>query len=233
MNKAVILLSGGMDSTTCLAFAHANNYECYALSFNYGQKHNAELIAASKIAKEFKIKKHEIINLDIGRLGGSALTDPHQKVPDYEDNNGIPITYVPARNTIMLSIALGWAEITGADSIFVGVSAVDYSWYPDCRPEYIDAFSKLANLATKKAIEGQKITIETPLIALSKAETIKLGVSLNVNYAQTVSCYKATATGLACGICASCHLRKKGFADAAINDQTRYIAQRSPHFLLT
>lgn len=224
MNKAVILLSGGLDSTTCLAFANANGYECYALSFDYGQKHNAELIAATKIAKQFNVKKHEIISLDIGRLGWSALTDPNQKVPDYHDNKKIPITYVPARNTIMLSIALGWAEIIDAYSIFIGVSAVDYSGYPDCRPEYIEAFSKLANLATKKAVEGQKMTINTPLIGLSKAETIKLGVSFGVDYAETVSCYKATVDGLACGSCDSCYLRKKGFTDAGISDQTKYTA---------
>lgn len=223
MKKAVILLSGGLDSTTCLAFASSKGYECYALSFDYGQKHNSELNAAKKIAEQFNVKKHEIIKLPIGNLGGSALTDKDINIPEYNASGSIPVTYVPARNTIMLSIALGLSEIIEAESIFIGVSSVDYSGYPDCRPEYIKAFSDMANLATKKGVEGNKINIETPLINLSKADTIKLGVSLGVAYSDTVSCYKATDDGLACGKCDSCYLRKKGFTDGGIVDPTRYV----------
>lgn len=225
MKKAVILLSGGLDSTTCLAYASSKGYECYALSFDYGQKHNSELNAARKIAEKFGVKKHEIITLSIGSLGGSALTDCNLSIPNYTGSNDIPLTYVPARNTIMLSIALGWAEIIDADSIFIGVSSVDYSGYPDCRPEYINAFREMANLATKKGVEGKGINIETPLINLSKADTSKLGISLGVDYSETVSCYKATEDGLACGLCDSCHLRKKGFEDADIIDPTRYVCE--------
>ena len=223
MKKAVILLSGGLDSTTCLALATSEGYECFALSFDYGQKHSAELIAAKKIAVKFKVKQHEIINLSaIGRLGGSALTDDSINVPNHSGSTSIPLTYVPARNTIMLSIALGWAEILNADAIFIGVSAVDYSGYPDCRPEYIQAFRQMATLATKKGVEGHPIEIKTPLINLSKADTNRLGISLGVDYSETVSCYKATDDGLACGQCDSCYLRKKGFIDANIADPTRY-----------
>lgn len=224
MKKAVVLLSGGLDSTTCLAFASSKGYECYALSFDYGQKHRAELTASKKIAAKFNVKRHEIIPLSLGQLGGSALTDDTIKVADYnEANKGIPLTYVPARNTIMLSIALGWAEIIEACAIFIGVSSVDYSGYPDCRPEYIQAFTNMAKLATKKGVEGNPIQIETPLLYLSKAETNQLGISLGVDYSETVSCYRATDDGLACGTCDSCCLRKKGFADANIADPTRYI----------
>ena len=224
MKKAVILLSGGLDSTTCLAYASSKGYDCYALSFDYGQKHHSELNAAKKIAKKYNAKKHEIITLSIGNLGGSALTDDTLNVPAHsETNKGIPLTYVPARNTIMLSIALGWAEILNADSIFIGVSSVDYSGYPDCRPQYIKAFGEMANLATKRGVEGNGIQIETPLLYLSKAETNRLGISLGVDYSETVSCYKATDDGLACGECDSCYLRKKGFEDANIIDPTRYV----------
>jgi 7-cyano-7-deazaguanine synthase len=222
MKKAVVLLSGGLDSTTCLAYAKSKEYACYALSFDYGQKHRAELHAAKRIADLFQVEKHEVIELSIGRLGGSALTDEAIAVADHTGSSAIPLTYVPARNTIMLSIALGWAEILDASAIFIGVSAVDYSGYPDCRPEYIKAFSDMATLATKKGVEGHPIHIETPLIHLSKADTIRLGVSLSVDYAQTVSCYKATDEGLACGRCDSCFLRKKGFHDAGVTDLTRY-----------
>lgn len=223
MKKAVILLSGGLDSTTCLAYALSEGYACYALSFDYGQKHNSELNAAKRIAEKFKVKKHEIIHLaSLGRLGGSALTDETINVPDHNGSSGIPVTYVPARNTIMLSIALGWAELLDADAIFIGVSSVDYSGYPDCRPEYINAFADMANLATKRGVEGKPVQLITPLIHLSKAETTQLGISLGVDYADTVSCYKATDDGLACGACDSCYLRKKGFMDAGIVDPTRY-----------
>lgn len=220
--KAVILLSGGLDSTTCLAYAASKGFDCYALSFDYGQKHHAELNAAKKIALKLEVKRHEIITLSIGNLGGSALTDSNISVPNHSESAGIPLTYVPARNTIMLSIALGWAEILDADSIFIGVSAVDYSGYPDCRPEYINAFREMANLATKKGVEGKGFTIETPLINLSKADTIRLGISLGVDYSQTVSCYKACEDGLACGECDSCYLRNKGFNDANMIDPTLY-----------
>lgn len=223
MKKAVILLSGGLDSTTCLAFAASKGHECYALSFSYGQKHPAELEAAQKIAKHYAVKKHEIMALPIGHLGGSALTDENITVPNYSGSKSIPLTYVPARNTIMLSLALAYAELTDSHSIFIGVSAVDYSGYPDCRPQYIKAFEAMANLATKKSMEGQKIHIETPLIHLSKKETIALGLSLGVDYAQTVTCYKATKEGLACGQCDSCFYRKKGFLDGGFVDMTRYV----------
>lgn len=224
MKKAVVLLSGGLDSTTCLAIAKNQGYACYALSFDYGQKHNSELEAAKKIAKRFQAVKHEIVSLSIGSLGGSALTDQSIDVPDYAPSKEVPITYVPARNTVFLSIALGWAEIVEAEAIFIGVTAVDYSGYPDCRPEYIAAFQQVANLATKAAINGQKIVIETPLIYLNKADIIKTGHKLGVDYSLTVSCYKANQAGEACGVCDSCYLRKKGFADAAVQDQTRYRA---------
>src|SRR3990167_7233623 len=222
MKKAIILLSGGLDSTTCLAIAKNEGYECYAMSFNYEQKHNAELNAAKKIAAYFNVAKHEIVTLSIGHLGGSALTDDSISVPDYAGEKDVPITYVPARNTIFLSIALGWAEIVNAEKIFIGVSAVDYSGYPDCRPEYIAAFQNLANLATVVGVHGKKIKIETPLIHLSKAETIKLGNKLNVDYALTVSCYRANKKGAACGKCDSCTYRKKGFSEAGICDSTKY-----------
>jgi len=224
MKKAVILFSGGLDSTTCLAFAKQAGFDCSAVSFNYGQKHSIELHAAKKIAELFQVK-HVIIDIPIGQLGGSALTDTKFDVPDYQANNNIPITYVPARNTIFLSFALGLAETLQAKDIFIGVSAVDYSGYPDCRPEYIKAFQTLANLATKMGIEENNIRVHTPLIYLSKAQTIQLGLKLGVNYALTVSCYRANSEGHACGTCDSCVLRKKGFADAKIQDNTFYYSQ--------
>lgn len=223
MKKAVILFSGGLDSTTCLAQAKAEGFECYALSFSYGQRHNAELNAAKLIAKHFNAT-HKIFNLEIGQFGGSALTDDTIAVPDYDSTKtNIPVTYVPARNTIFLSIALAYAEILEAKDIYIGVSSVDYSGYPDCRPEYIKAFQTMANLATKIGVEEGGVKIHTPLIYLSKAETVKLGIKLGVNYAMTVSCYQANDDGRACGRCASCMLRKKGFSEAMIDDQTLYV----------
>jgi 7-cyano-7-deazaguanine synthase len=220
--KAIILLSGGLDSATCLAVAKSQGYDCYALSFDYGQKHCAELNAAKRIATAFSVKQHVVITLSIGNLGGSALTDKQIDVPDYVESSSVPITYVPARNTTFLSIALGWAEIINAEAIFIGVNAVDYSGYPDCRPEYIAAFQHLANLATKAGLEGRPIHIETPLVTLQKSDIITLGISLGVDYHLTVSCYRATDDGKACGQCDSCTYRKKGFDEAGIADQTRY-----------
>lgn len=222
MNKAVILLSGGLDSTTCLAYAKSKGFDCYTISFDYGQKHKAELIAASRISEILGASQHKVIKLSLNDLGGSALTDPNLNIPEYEEKNEVPITYVPARNTVFLSIALGYAEILSAFNIFIGVSHVDYSGYPDCRPEYIAAFQAMANLATKTGVEGQPIEINTPIIHLSKAETIQLGVSLGIDYSMTVSCYQATDDGLACGSCDACYLRNKGFLDADIQDPTKY-----------
>ena len=222
MKKAIILLSGGLDSTTCLAIAKNQGFACYALSFQYGQKHDAELEAAKKIAAAFNVETHYIMPLSIGNMGCSALTDETIDVPNHKEDGKIPITYVPARNTIFLAIALGWAEVIAADAIFIGVSAVDYSGYPDCRPEYIAAFQQLAQLATKAGVEGNAIKIETPLIHLSKAQTIQQGHALGVDYALTISCYRANEEGLACGSCASCMLRKKGFLEAGVKDPTHY-----------
>ncbi|PIZ04610.1 MAG: 7-cyano-7-deazaguanine synthase QueC [Gammaproteobacteria bacterium CG_4_10_14_0_8_um_filter_38_16] len=223
MKKAIVLLSGGLDSATCLAVASDQGLDCYALSFDYGQKNKAELLSAKKLSAQFGVVEHKIITLSIGELGGSALTDAALDVPDYVGDQFIPITYVPARNTIFLSIALGWAEITEADVIFIGANAVDYSGYPDCRPEYIAAFQQMANLATKRGLSGHPIHIETPLIQLSKSDIITLGNKLGVDYALTVSCYRATRDGLACGHCDSCTFRKKGFAEANLKDVTRYV----------
>lgn len=223
--KAVILLSGGLDSVTALAVAKPS-YDCYALSFRYGQRHDAELRAAEQIAKHHAVEEHRILDIDLGQLGGSALTDHSIDVPQHQDqtlSSGIPVTYVPARNTIFLSYALAWAEVLGADDIFIGVNAVDYSGYPDCRPAYIEAFTAMANLATKTAVEGRPIRIHTPLIDLTKAEIVQLGLKHAVDYAMTVSCYAANAQGEACGCCDSCLLRKQGFADAGIPDPTRYV----------
>lgn len=222
MKNAVILFSGGLDSTTCLAYVKSKGFNCYALTFNYGQRHSAELNAARRIAEHFGAK-HIIVDLPISQFGGSALTDSAMDVPAYKNDNKIPITYVPARNTIFLSFALGWAEVLNANDIFIGVSSVDYSGYPDCRPEYIQAFQVLANLATKAGVEEAKIKINTPLINLSKAETVKLGLSLGVDYTMTVSCYRASPDGKACGKCDSCMLRKKGFHQAEVVDQTCYV----------
>lgn len=221
MKNAVILFSGGLDSTTCLAYAKSKGFDCHAVSFRYGQRHSVELEAAKRIAAHLGVK-HIIIDLPISQFGGSALTDHKIDVPDYIGDQGIPVTYVPARNTIFLSFALGWAEVLNAKDIFIGVSSVDYSGYPDCRPEYIAAFQTLANLATKAGVTEGNIKINAPLMHLSKAETVKLGVSLGVDYAMTVSCYQADFEGKACGTCDSCHLRKKGFEDANMEDPTLY-----------
>ena len=221
--KAVILLSGGLDSATVLATAKNNGFDCYALSFEYGQRHKAELNAAKNVVKRLGAMEHRTLHIDLGALGGSALTDNNIEVPT-SPTEGIPVTYVPARNTIFLSLSLAWAEILGANDIFIGVNAVDYSGYPDCRPEYIKAYEKMANLATKVAVEGKKITIHTPLINLSKAEIIKLGMANGVDYGMTVSCYASDDEGRACGVCDSCRLRAKGFEDAGVDDPTRYQA---------
>ncbi len=219
--KAIILLSGGLDSTTVLAIAKSQGYQLYSMSFDYGQRHRAELAMAEKIAKRFAVVEHKVFNIDLTAFGGSALTDAAIGVPEKE-TSGIPITYVPARNTVFLSLALAWAEVLNANDIFIGVNAVDYSGYPDCRPEYIQAYEKMANLATKAAVEGAKLSIHTPLIALTKAEILQKGVQLGVDYSQTVSCYQADQAGRACGICDSCRLRKQGFIDAGLEDVTRY-----------
>jgi 7-cyano-7-deazaguanine synthase len=218
--KAVVLLSGGLDSSTCLAWAAAQ-YDCYAISFMYGQRSTSELKAAQLLADQYALE-HRIINIDLGNIGGSALTDHNLSVPD-QAQDGIPITYVPARNTIFLSYALALAEVKQAQAIVIGVNAVDYSGYPDCRPEYIDAFTKMANLATKAGVEGHAVKIETPLLHLSKANIIRLGLQHGLDYAQTVSCYQADPDGRACGKCDSCRLRQQGFVEAAVADPTRYI----------
>ena len=227
--NAVVLFSGGLDSVTCLYWAKANYANVTAVSFNYGQRHNSELNAAKKIAATAQVN-HRIIDIDLAQLGGSALTDaslvvPDAKQTDFSDNqhnDSIPITYVPARNTIFLSYALALAEVTQSNAIVIGVNAVDYSGYPDCRPEYIEAFEKMANLATKAGVMGNHLHIATPLLHLSKAEIIKLGVSLGVDYALTVSCYRADSEGRACGHCDSCYLRQQGFLQAEIDDPTIY-----------
>ena len=222
--KAVVLLSGGLDSATCLAIANSQGYQCYALSFDYGQRHNAELDAAKRIAAASKVVAHQVINIDMTGIGGSALTDNSIDVPEVGDSpsDGIPVTYVPARNTVFLSFALGWAEVLNASTLFIGVNAVDYSGYPDCRPEFISAFEAMANLATKAGVEGQKLSIETPLIDLTKSEIIQQGFALGVDYSLTVSCYQADQNGAACGKCDSCYLRRKGFQESGIEDPTRY-----------
>ncbi len=222
--KAIVLLSGGLDSTTCLAFAQQQGFECYALSFDYGQRHRFELQAAKDIAALYKVP-HKIFALPLNDLKGSALTDQSIDVPLYEDHcnsTEIPVTYVPARNTAFLCIALAWAEVLGAFDIFIGASSVDYSFYPDCRPEYFQAFSKLADLATKEGVGGGHFQIHTPLLNLSKAQTIELGLSLGVDYQRTVSCYQINQQGQSCGVCDSCAYRKKGFREAKIADPTLY-----------
>ncbi|MEJ2043872.1 MAG: 7-cyano-7-deazaguanine synthase QueC [Reinekea sp.] len=219
--KAVVLLSGGLDSTTVLSKAKSDGYEVYALSFDYGQRHDSELDAAKRIAAYEQVAEHKIVPMNLRTIGGSALTDSSIDVPT-EESDGIPATYVPARNTVFLSIALGWAEVLDADAIFIGVSAVDYSGYPDCRPEYISAYEQMASLATKRGVEGRPIRIVTPLINLTKAQTVQLGISLGVDYSRTVSCYQANSQGEACGACDSCRLRKKGFEEAGVADPTRY-----------
>ena len=219
---AIVLLSGGLDSATCLAMARSQGFDCYCLSFDYGQRHNAELQAAARIAKALGAAGHRVLNLGLAQFGGSALTDTSIPVPTNGVQPGIPVTYVPARNTIMLSLALAWAEVLGSLDIFVGVNAVDYSGYPDCRPEYIAAFEAMANLATRAGVEGNKLSIHAPLIALSKGEIIRAGAALGVDYGLTVSCYQADGEGRACGVCDSCRLRAEGFAAAGIPDPTHY-----------
>ncbi len=219
--KAIVLSSGGLDSTTCLAIARSRGFQVIALSFDYGQRSVSELNAARAVAMAFGVVQHSVIPLGIGALGGSALTDASMAVPEQE-SAGIPVTYVPARNTVFLAYALALAEVVDAHAIFIGVNARDYSGYPDCRPEFIAAFEKMANLATKKAVEGAPLKIEVPLIALSKAEIIALGAGLGVDYSLTVSCYQADAEGRACGRCDSCRFRARGFREAGVEDPTRY-----------
>jgi 7-cyano-7-deazaguanine synthase len=219
--RAVVLLSGGMDSATVLAIARSDGYECHCLTVDYGQRHRAELAAAARVARALGASGHRIMELDLSAFGGSALTDRSIAVPE-TPGDGIPVTYVPARNTIFLALALAWAEVLEARDIWFGANAVDYSGYPDCRPEYMRAFEALANLATKAAVEGNKLALHTPIISLSKADIIRRGAALGVDYAQTVSCYQATEEGLACGRCDACRLRRAGFAAAGIPDTTRY-----------
>ena len=219
--KAVVLVSGGLDSATVLAMAKSQGFHCFTLSFDYGQRHRAELVAAQKIAAAYPDVVHKVVTLNLDSIGGSALTDQDIAVPE-SPTEGIPVTYVPARNTIFLSIALGWAEVLEASRIFIGVNAVDYSGYPDCRPEFIEAFTQLANVATKVGVEGGVMQICAPLSALSKADIIRAGVALGVDYSATVSCYQADALGRACGRCDSCRLRREGFEAAGVSDPTRY-----------
>jgi 7-cyano-7-deazaguanine synthase len=222
MKKAVVLLSGGLDSATTLALARERGFACYALSMEYGQRHGAELAAARQVAASLEVREHRIVSLPLDQFGGSALTDRNIAVPA-DGGSGIPVTYVPARNTIFLALALAWAEVLGARDLFVGVNAVDYSGYPDCRPEFIEAFEKLANLATKAGVEGERFQVHAPLIHLSKAEIIRAGVRLGVDYGLTVSCYQADGEGRACGQCDSCRFRAQGFREAGIADPTRYV----------
>ena len=219
--KAVILVSGGLDSATTLALAKEQGYDCYAISFDYGQRHRFELEAAKQVAASLSAIEHKLIQLNMDNIGGSALTDQNIDVPD-SPTEGIPVTYVPARNTVFLSLALAWAEVLKAEAIFIGVNAVDYSGYPDCRPEYIEAYEHMANLATKAGVEGQPIQILTPLIHLTKAAIIKEGIRLGVDYAKTVSCYAADGQGRACGQCDACRIRKAGFEAAEVTDPTHY-----------
>ena len=219
---AIVLLSGGLDSATTLAIARDAGFDCYCLSLDYGQRHSVELDAASRVAKSLGAREHRVLQLALSAFGGSALTDSSIAVPVDGVQSGIPVTYVPARNTIMLSLALAWAEVLGSRDLFVGVNAIDYSGYPDCRPEFIAAFEAMANLATKAAVEGAKLTVHAPLIALTKAEIISRGSALGVDYGMTISCYQADALGRACGVCDSCRLRKEGFAAAGVPDPTPY-----------
>lgn len=221
--RAVVLLSGGLDSATVLAMACADGFEMHALSVDYGQRHHAELDAAQRVAQTLGAASHKIVPLDLAMFGGSALTDASIEVPTAGVQAGvIPITYVPARNTIMLSLALAYAEVLGARDIFFGANAIDYSGYPDCRPEFVRAFEAMANLATKAAVEGARLKLHTPIIAMSKADIVRTGTALGVDYAMTVSCYQADAAGRACGVCDSCRLRRNGFATAGVADPTRY-----------
>ena len=225
--NAVVLLSGGLDSATVLAMARADGYACHCLSLDYGQRHRAELDAAARVAIALGARAHRIVRLDLAAFGGSALTDTSIAVPVGGIEPGIPITYVPARNTILLSLALAWAEVLDARHIFFGANAVDYSGYPDCRPAFVAAFEAMANLATKAAVEGAPLTVHAPIIDLSKADIIRRGTALGVDYGLTVSCYQADAAGRACGVCDSCRLRSAGFADAGVADPTRYRADRA------
>lgn len=219
--KAVVLVSGGLDSATVLAIAREQEFICHTLSFNYGQRHRVELQAAAEISRQLGAVEHKRITIDLGGFGGSALTDPGMAVPEVS-SGAIPITYVPARNTVFLSFALGWAEVLGAQDIFIGVNAVDYSGYPDCRPAFIKAFEHLAKLATCAGLEGRAFRIQAPLLHLSKAEIIREGMRLGIDYSRTISCYQADENGRACGVCDSCRFRKQGFWDAGVSDPTRY-----------
>jgi len=219
--RAVVLVSGGLDSATVLAMARAEGWRCHALSIDYGQRHRAELEAAARVARALGASEHRVARVDLGVFGGSALTDPSIPVP-HAPSEGIPITYVPARNTVFLALALAHAEVVAADAIFTGANAVDYSGYPDCRPEFIAAFERLANLATKRAVEGHPISIEAPIVRMTKADIVRRGHELGVDYALTVSCYEADAEGRACGTCDACRLRREGFRAARIADPTRY-----------
>ncbi len=226
VSRAVVLLSGGLDSATVLALARRDGHRCHALSLDYGQRHRAELDAARRVAEALGATEHRIMRLDMGNMTGSALTDPTIAVPE-RPTDGIPVTYVPARNTIMLALALGWAESLDADAIYIGVNALDYSGYPDCRPEFVAAFQSLADVAIKRAVEGRRIALHAPLIALSKADIVRLGTQLGVDYALTVSCYQADINGAACSRCESCRLRREGFERAGLPDPTRYVAAGS------
>lgn len=220
--KAIVLVSGGLDSATTLAIATSQGYVCYALSFNYGQRHLVELEAAKRIAAQFSVVEHKLIHFNLNEFGGSALTDTHLIIPTTGISNDIPITYVPARNSVFLALSLSWAEVLMASDIFIGVNAVDYSGYPDCRPDFIHAFENMANLATKAGIEGRQFHIHTPLIHLTKAQIIQTGTQLGIDFSQTVSCYQATSKGYACGICDACRLRIEGFREAGLIDPTLY-----------
>lgn len=226
MSRAVVLLSGGLDSATTLALARSQGYACHALSVHYGQRHAAELDAARAVARQLGAVEHRVVNIDLGQFGGSALTDWRIAVPETV-SNGVPVTYVPARNTVLLALALGLAEVLEAEALFIGVNAVDYSGYPDCRPEFIAAFQQLADVATRRALEGWRLRIEAPLMYMTKAEIIQLGTRLGVDFALTVSCYQADAQGRACGRCDACRLRRRGFLDAGLPDVTRYREERS------
>ena len=219
--KAVVLVSGGLDSATVLALAVASGARCYALSFDYGQRHRVELEAARRVAQALHAADHRVVKLDIGWMGGSALTDATMAVPS-GPTEGIPVTYVPARNTVFLSIALGWAEVLGAPDIYIGANAVDYSGYPDCRPEFMQAFERLANLATRSGVEGRGFHVHAPLMSMSKSEIIRSGAALGVDYSLTVSCYDPDTAGFACGRCDACRLRARGFIEAGVADPTRY-----------
>ena len=221
MNSAVVLLSGGLDSATVLAIAVAEGWRCHALSVDYGQRHRAELAAAAEVARSLGAAEHRVARVDLGVFGGSALTDPSIDVPT-QPSAGIPVTYVPARNTVLLALALAYAEVTNSDAIFTGANAVDYSGYPDCRPEFIAAFANLANLATRRAVEGSRIRIEAPIVKMGKAEIVRQGYELGVDFALTVSCYNADVQGRACGLCDACRFRREGFQRAGLADPTRY-----------